>query len=168
MRLFITLALAIMILTACSSKQDSISEHMKKEHPNGITLMLSENWSADQTSNGFRVSTRESQFARIPEEVSVSLNSIDQKPEGEWLLTRNFNERLIHYRIDMKEGGSGGSIYILTAWEKIHNGYIRVEQYTQVEGHSSPDFSLAWKVFAGIELPGAAGHPNISPVKSKN
>ena len=90
---------------------------------------------------------------RFPEEVLVSMQSEDGKPQVEWPLKRYFKERAIYYRTEVEEGGSGGSPHILTAWERIPGGYITIVQHTQAEGLSSPDFSFAWKVIESIELP---------------
>jgi hypothetical protein len=125
---------------------------MRFEHPNGITLMLPRYLVADPTSTGFLVSTPQSRFLRIPEEVSVDLRADAREPKGEWPSTRDFDERVIYFRVDMEEGGSGGSTYILSAWETTQDGYIEVKQHTQAEGLSSPDFSLAWKVIEHMEL----------------
>lgn len=149
MRALIALAL---FFTACLSKDDELSEHMKIEHPNGVILVLSKDWSADKTPSGFRVSAQKSQFARYPEEVLVSIKEKDWKPQGVWPLIRYLKERAIYYREDIEEGGSGGSTHILTAWESIPNGYIMIEQHTQAEGMSSPNYSLAWKVIDSIGL----------------
>ena len=127
---------------------------MKKQHPNGISLTLSQGWLADETSNGFRVSTHDSTQRRIPEEVAVSLLQGQPQPHGKWPNTRSIDQRLLHYRVDTAQGGSGGSTYIFTAWESTGSGHVIIQQHTQAEAPAKPNFELAWSVIENMQVPG--------------
>ena len=56
-----------------------------------------------------------------------------------------------HHIIKTTEGGSGGEIYTIEAYEVVPSGQIKYTQAAQVEYPSEPDFALFWSIIQTTE-----------------
>lgn len=120
------------------------------KHPNGLSLSMPETgWAQKQTDNGFALQPTAASGGRDNPAISISRNT-DAAPVGVFPDTRTFAQSEARYRIDISEGGSGGTEHILQAWTSCGTGHALLEQVLQAEPPEQPDFSVAWAVLATI------------------
>jgi hypothetical protein len=120
------------------------------KHPNGLSLaMPATGWTQQQTSTGFVLQPATSGGRDNPE-IRISLNS-GTSPIGIFPETRTFPASTAQYRIDISDGGSGGTEHILEAWTACGTGHAVLEQVLQAEPPEKPDFSVAWAVLATLK-----------------
>lgn len=142
--------LAVIVLQACSMHEDPTIDYI---HSNGLTLKLPATLSAHQLADGFVVQLAASLQERTPQQVFVTLQQSASMPAGERLERKIVSGRLVLFRFDHEEGGSGGASHKLTAWRPYADGYVLTVQVAQAEWPSAPDHSLAWMVMNAISDP---------------
>lgn len=134
-------------LAACSShvqkRVNPYANSRLKEvtHPNGLVLRLPEEMTVTHTAVGFSIVPPSS---RGMSEMTVSLDTSEQPPPGDWPRQQQIETRQVRYRIDRTEGsGSGGDQYEIMAWEATAGNYIFYRQGDHAE-FGEPTFDLFW------------------------
>ena len=120
-------------------------------HKNGLTVRLSEKFTAVETGEGFTVEPADgsNKNARYPVQARVALQS--QVPAWENAEQKTVGSRTINYRTGKQEGGSGGAEYTFSAYEQIGNAYIYYEQREQSKD-IAPQFNLCWSIVENTSL----------------
>jgi hypothetical protein len=144
---------AAALVTSCGGQTNDRNLAMSTtplKHPNGLSLaMPATGWTQQQTSTGF-VLQPATAGGRDNPEIRISLNS-GTSPIGIFPETRTFPASMAQYRIDISDGGSGGTEHILEAWTACGTGHAVLEQVLQAEPPEKPDFSVAWAVLATLK-----------------
>lgn len=142
--------LTVIVLQACSMYKAPTIDYI---HPNGLALKLPATLSARQLSDGFVVQLAASFQGRDPQQVFVTLQQGANMPADERLERKNVAGRLVLFRLDREEGGSGGVNHKLNAWSPYADGYVLIIQVAQAEWPTVPNHSLAWIVIEAISEP---------------
>lgn len=117
------------------------------QHSNGLVIGVPEGYEAKQRDAGFVVEPegdRNSQVRR-PIAAYVSLVMGKELPRDSPLLSKSLDGKEVRYHVSKDEGGSGGEVHTLNAFESVPGGYIECSQATQTE-HGEPDFALCWSL----------------------
>ena len=122
-------------------------------HPNGLTVKLSNDFTAKDVEDGFIVepSDESNRNVRMPVEIKVSLIKGKQFPAGNSLQAKDLGNRKINYKITKDDGGSGGETYNFVGFENIADGYIEYSQTLQSK-YSEPDFQKVWEIIENTSL----------------
>jgi hypothetical protein len=156
-----TLAAAILLaaLMASPSRGFALSElqspdvtlqtaQQTYEHANGLRLVLSADYRATTTANGFLIEPASGNDRRYPLQISIAL--ADKSPEiATDRLTRLSPGRRIRYAVTkLGGGGSGGDEYELVGVEYTKGRWIRYYQPAQSES-VEPSFQV-WDIAKGV------------------
>lgn len=151
----LTCVMATILSVSCTfSTEPNVMRNTREVvHPNGLSVRLPDSLTTSETDDGFLIVPPgdANAYSRYPLEINVTLHRGEEQPDGSWAEQRRIESRVVHYRVEENEGGSGGSEYGLYAWESVPGGYIKYQQWAQAE-MSRPDFKLAWQVIEGTRI----------------
>lgn len=145
---FLFLLLGSLSFTIARADMDE-PKTTKISHHNGLVIQLPDSLAAIQTPDGFRIQPAQTAELRSPIEMIVSLHQ-GSAPAGDWPDKRTLAGKLVRFRLDKSEGGSGGEMFTLTAWEAYSGGYILFRYSEQSEAVGTPDLAPAWNLMMGV------------------
>ena len=123
-------------------------------HPNGFALTVNKRFSVIQTQAGYELELKEARTPRYSVEIEVRL---EDSPEPRGLVSKLI-DRVVNYRIENTDGGSGGPGYMLTAWQWCSDKQrVLVTQYKQDGmglGLTRDDFE-AFQILDGVKCTSA-------------
>jgi len=149
--LSLLLGLAVLCGASCSGPQSPSSEKSKMTHPNGLTVVPPPALTSEQTSDGFVFRPENWRNMRSPKEIRIEVRT--SEPAGTWPSGKTLNGTAIHYRIDSRQGGSGGEERVLEAWKQAGSRWIWLSESTQSETPSDADFNDGWSLLDKAEAP---------------
>jgi hypothetical protein len=161
MRMVATLALlACLLLPAChGADQEPPSSWSGRTlstlvHPSGLRIELpADVYEVEETATGWQIRPADAAQLRAPFEIRVAL-AAGARPAGEWPEHRRLDGRDFRYRIDHVDGGSGGDIQVLHAWEETQGeAYLTLQQTVQAEPLAQPDFADGWAILERARRP---------------
>lgn len=122
-------------------------------HPNGLTLLVPQNYIADRQSSGFMIRPKNGKDYRYPTSIDVTIVNGKDYPKSKLNSTTKIAGRTIDYAEEVNEdqGASGAPDYSVSAYETTKKGVIKYEQSKQSE-NGPPDLTLLWPVIANTQL----------------
>jgi len=142
------------LAAGCPSGPSSVvpKENMREYvHKNGLTVKLSEKFSAVETGEGFTVEPADGSNKNVRYPVQARLALQIKVPEWENAEQKTVGNRTINYRTEKQEGGSGGAEYTFSAYEQTGDAYIYYEQREQSKD-AAPQFNLCWSIIENTSL----------------
>lgn len=143
--------------TACltSAQQNKDSQPMKEfKHSNGLTVRVPESFIVGQSGEKLYVTApKEAPGSRASSSIHIELRKDESLPdEAKSARTYSVSNRIIYYSYEDGGGGSGGAVYLVTAWEEVPNGYIFYDYTEQPEEFDSPSYEFCWQVIKGTSI----------------
>jgi len=157
-RRYILVLLGCALSCACSRLQQVRSEDKNDmrtiNHPNGMSVRYDgDKFSVRQIDNGFEFLDSNAAYVRSPSSVEVKLEP-GSEPSGQWPKTKDVDGHRVHYRIEMKPGGSSGDAYTLIGWTNCSaSHYLSIRQKVEAETAEAADFSSAWALLGATTCP---------------
>jgi hypothetical protein len=139
------LLLCALLCSACARVPPPMKIVKETQHANGLTVGVPEGFEARQTADGFVVEPPGGQNLRVrfPVAAGVALVKGGGVPDESSLRRKSVGGKEVSYRVTKEEGGSGGEVYTLNAFERVAGGHVRYSQAMQSE-MGEPDFQLCW------------------------
>ncbi|MEO0970172.1 MAG: Tsi3 family protein [Cyanobacteria bacterium J06639_18] len=124
----------------------------KVNHPNGLQLKFPQTLSIEKIADGFLIQPSNWQELRSPSEIIVNLNTSQELSKQKWDGSKKIDGKVIYFRVEEVDGGSGGNIYTLIASKPLLKGYIYLKQTVQAEDINQADFSLGWNIIENSDF----------------
>lgn len=151
------LAACVLLCAGCARDGATPQTKMVREaqDSNGLSVGVPEGFEAKPTDKGFAVepSGNQNLETRYPVVAYVSLIRQGEVKEESSFQTRTVGGKEILYRVTKSDGGSGGDIYTLDAFERVPGGRISYSQAMQSEV-GEPDFTLCWTLVGSTKYRG--------------
>ncbi|MBS7813090.1 Tsi3 family protein [Roseococcus pinisoli] len=119
-----------------------------------LTALVPQGWLGVPTPQGL-LFRREGPARRTVESLSLTYGA-NAEPAGAFPARRSLGERMVRYRLDREEGGSGGDEFDLAAWLPCGTGHLLLRFSTQAESPADPALEVAWALLAGAACRPAA------------
>lgn len=140
--------IAVLLSQSCINTSNVVNaDDVQVRHPNGLTLIVPNDYEAKQTESGFKVEPKNNKNSglRFLAIIYVNLSKDETIPEPQFIQSKTVGNQEIRYKIEKSESGSGGTEYDLTAYKKIGGKIIQFSQTAQSE-HYEPNFAICWKI----------------------
>jgi hypothetical protein len=147
------LGVILLLVNNCSTSTHFEGNLREYVHQNGLTIKLPEEYAAAKISDGFTVEPADesNKNRRDPIRATIHLRGIGEIPADDNAEQKAIGNRTIKYRIEKKEGGSGGAEYNFSGYETIKGELISYAQSEQSES-SPPRFDLIWLIIANTSV----------------
>lgn len=120
-------------------------------HPNGITVEVPRGAVVQELADGFRIVPEGDLPVRSASRIELRLLPGDCPSHADTLV-HDVGGAQIRYRIRSEEAGSGGALHVFTAWRRIGDACLTLEQSLQAEMQAKDAFALGLSIIAGANL----------------
>ena len=151
--LFLT---CLVVNTGCLSDEDYHpfrGELREFVHQNGLVVKLPKTLAATGTDDGFLIEPAGDLNKHLHNQLIIWIEKRENKGPTALINVRQktVGKRIINYRIEQNEDGSGGAEYRLTAWEKVEGIFVVYKQ-TQQSEDGEPNFTTCWQIIEKTEI----------------